>query len=95
MIKHIVFIKLEENSEENKQAIKDRLLSMKGQIDILKNIEVGINFCKEERAYDVALITEFNTLEDLQAYAIHPLHIEVIKFIKSHNAITKIVDYEY
>lgn len=95
MIKHIVFIKLEENTEKNKKAIKDRLLSMKGHIDILKNIEVGINFCKEDRAYDIALLTDFKTLEDLQTYAIHPLHIDVIKFIKSHNAITKIVDYEY
>lgn len=95
MIKHIVFIKLEDNSPVNTKAIKDKILSMKGKISVLKNIEVGINFSKEERAYDVALLTDFNSREDLDSYAINPLHIDVIKFLKSASAITKVVDYEY
>lgn len=95
MIKHIVFLKLEDNSEQNKQVFQDKIMSMKGEIDILKHIEVGINFANEERAYDLALITDFQTKEDLQSYAVNPIHVEVIKFLKSKNTITKVVDYEY
>jgi len=95
MIKHIVFLKLEDNSMENKQVFKNKIMSLKGKIDVLKYIEVGINFSKEERAYDLSLITDFETKEDLQAYAVDPIHVEVIKFLKSKNTITKVVDYEY
>jgi len=95
MIKHIVFFKLEDNSETNKEAIKARIMGMKGKIDLLKHIEVGVNFSPEERAFDLALVTDFETKEDLQAYAIHPLHVEVVTFLKSINTVTKVVDYVY
>lgn len=95
MIKHIVFFKLEDNSEANKEAVKERIMGMKGKIDVLKHIEVGVNFSPEERAFDLALVTDFETKEDLQAYAIHPLHVEVVTFLKSINTVTKVVDYVY
>lgn len=95
MIKHIVFFKLEDNSEANKEAVKARIIGMKGKIDVLKHIEVGVNFSPEERAFDLALVTDFETKEDLQAYAIHPLHVEVVTFLKSINTVTKVVDYVY
>lgn len=95
MIKHIVFFKLEDNSETNKEAVKERIMGMKGKIDVLKHIEVGVNFSPEERAFDLALVTDFETKEDLQAYAIHPLHVEVVTFLKSINTVTKVVDYVY
>ena len=95
MIKHIVFFKLEDNSEANKEAVKTRIMGMKGKIDLLTHIEVGVNFSPEERAFDLALVTDFETKEDLQAYAIHPLHVEVVTFLKSINTVTKVVDYVY
>ena len=95
MIKHIVFFKLEDNSEANKEAVKTRIMGMKGKIDLLKHIEVGVYFSPEERAFDLALVTDFETKEDLQAYAIHPLHVEVVTFLKSINTVTKVVDYVY
>lgn len=95
MVKHIVFFKLEDNSETNKEAVKQRIIGMKGKIDVLKHIEVGVNFSPEERAFDLALVTDFETKEDLHAYAIHPLHVEVVTFLKSINTVTKVVDYVY
>lgn len=95
MVKHIVFFKLPNNSEANKQAVKDRIMSMQGKLDFVKHLEVGLNFSPEERAFDVALISDFETKEDLQTYATHPIHVEVVNFIKSLNAVSKVVDYEY
>ncbi len=95
MIKHIVFFKLEDNSDEHKKIIQNKILSLKNKIDIIKQIEVGINFTKSERAYDLALISDFESVEDLQSYAVNPLHVEVINYLKSKNTITKVVDYEY
>ncbi|MCD8544338.1 MAG: Dabb family protein [Sulfurospirillum cavolei] len=95
MVRHIVFFKLPDNSEMNKQAMRDRIMSMQGKLDIVKHLEVGLNFSPEERAFDVALISDFETKEDLSTYATHPIHLEVVAFIKSLNALSKVVDYEY
>ncbi len=95
MIKHIVFFELEDNSIENKQVVKNKIMEMKGKILLLKHLEVGINITDESRAYDLALVSDFDSVEDLQAYAIHPLHVEVVKYLKSINTISKIVDYQY
>jgi hypothetical protein len=58
-------------------------------------MEVGVNFSPEERAFDLALITDFYTKEDLARYAVDPIHVEVVQFLKSINTQTKVVDYEY
>jgi heme-degrading monooxygenase HmoA len=93
MVKHIVFFKLNDNSQENKEKVKNKLLSMDGEIDILRGIEVGINFAQEERAYDIALITEFDSKEDLKAYASHPFHQKIISYMKSSAKSSKVVDF--
>ncbi len=95
MVKHIVFMKLEDNSEENKRVIKEKLMSMKGKIETLKNIEVGLNFDESERAYDIALITDFKDIEGLKTYATHELHLPIVAYLKSINTVTKVVDFKY
>lgn len=95
MVRHIVFFKLPDNSEANKNVLKERIMSMQGKLDFVKHLEVGLNFSTEERAFDVVLISDFETKEDLQTYATHPIHVEVVNFIKSLNAVSKVVDYIY
>ncbi len=95
MVRHIVFLKLEDNSPTNKKVVQERIMSMKGKIGVLKHLEVGINFSPEERAFDLALISDFETKEDLYIYAADPIHLEVIAFLKSIHTITKVVDYEF
>ena len=95
MVKHIVFLNLKDNSEEDKKFVQEKIMSMKGKIEVLKHLEVGINFADEERAYDMALVSDFENKEGLQSYAVNPLHVEVIKYLKATNTVTKVVDYEY
>ncbi len=95
MVKHIVFFKLNENSQKTRELVKNRLLALKEKIDVLKDIEVGLNFADEERSYDIALITVFETKEDLKIYANHPEHLEVVKFIKKVTISSKVVDFTY
>ncbi len=95
MVRHIVFLKLEDNSVANKKVVQERIMSMQGKIDVLKHLEVGINFSPEERAFDLALVSDFDNKEGLNAYAINPLHLEVISFLKSIHTVTKVVDYEF
>ncbi len=95
MVKHIVFFKLKENSQEKKEEVKSKLLSLKGKVEVLKNIEVGLNFADEARAYDIALLTDFENEEDLKSYAIDPYHLEIVEYIKSVTVSSKVVDFKY
>jgi len=95
MVRHIVFFKLKDNSPKNKESVKEKLMSLKGKIKVLKHLEVGINFSEEERAYDLALISDFNTKEDLQIYAKDSYHQEIIAYIKEVSIASKVVDYIY
>jgi len=95
MVKHIVFFKLADNSKAHCEEVKNRLLTMKDNINVLRDIEVGINFAKEERAYDLALLTDFESQEDLNIYAKHPFHQDIITFMKSIAVSSKVVDYKY
>ena len=95
MITHIVFIALKpENKTENALEAKRRIEAMMGKVESLRFIEVGINFAEEDRAMDLALTARFDDQEGLEAYAVHPVHLEVIEYIKSVAEYTKVVDYE-
>lgn len=95
MTTHLVFFKLTDPSVENLAATRAKLLSMDGQIPFLRYLEAGIDVIRSERSYDVALITRFDSLDDLQAYQVHPYHAgEVVPFMKSVCSSIVAVDYE-
>ena len=79
MIKHIVCFKLKDNSDANKEKTKEVLLSMKGNVDLLRNIEVGTDFLKSPRSYDVILQVELDDRAALDAYQEDPYHVNVVK----------------
>lgn len=95
MITHIVLFKLSEPTAENLEATRNKLLSMDGNIDLLRYIEVGVDVIRSERSYDIALTTRFDSLEDLQAYQVHPYHAgEVVPHMKSVCSSIVAVDYK-
>ena len=84
MITHIVLFKLKEATPENVEKAKDKLLSMEGKIEMLRHLEVGVDLIHSERSASVALVTKFDSLEDLQAYQVHPYHAnEVAAYMRS------------
>lgn len=95
MITHIVLFKLAEPTAEIIAATRDKLLSMDGKVDLLRHLEVGVDVIRSERSYDIALTTRFDSLDDLQAYQVHPYHAgEVVPHMKSVCAAIVAVDYE-
>jgi len=95
MITHIVLFKLTDPNVENLTTTRDKLLSMDGNIDLLRHLEVGVDVIRSERSYDIALTTRFESLSDLQAYQIHPYHAgEVVPHMKSVCSAIVAVDYE-
>ncbi|ATW23534.1 Dabb family protein [Candidatus Formimonas warabiya] len=81
MITNNLLIKLKERNNENVAKAKDVLLSMKGKIEVLRDLQVEVNIRHGESSYDILLITKFSCLEDLESYLVHPIHVEVSKYI--------------
>lgn len=94
MITHIVLFKLLDQSPSNIGKTRDVLMGMKGKIPQLRHLEVGVDVLHTQRSYDLALVTKFDSLEDLQAYQTHPVHIEVANHIASVRESAVSVDYE-
>lgn len=83
MINHVVLFKLKEFPAGEKSKIlaelKTSLLALRVKIAELKYIEVGENYELESKSYDLALITHFESIEDLDVYRVHPEHQKVGK----------------
>lgn len=94
MLTHIVLFKLKDNSPENMQILKEKLLELKDQVPVLKFIEVGTDIIHSERSYDVGLYTKFDSLEDMKAYQVHPAHVKVAEYIQTVREAIVAVDYE-
>ncbi|AJE02449.1 Dabb family protein [Geobacter pickeringii] len=94
MITHIVFFKLADPTAANIETTREKLESMRGKIDELRQLEVGVDVIRSERSYDLALVTRFDSMEALQAYQVHPYHAgEVIPHMKSVCSSVVAVDY--
>lgn len=100
MIKHIVFFGLAENAEgktkaENAEIIKFELENLKNLIPEILNIEVGINHPDApESNYDIALYSEFESINTLNIYQEHPEHKRVGAYIGKVKTTRAAVDYE-
>jgi len=94
MIVHIVMFKFkEEKKEENILVVKSRLEELVSKIPMLNDLEVGVDFNKSERAFDLSLYSTFDNIENLKAYAVHPEHLKVVALIKEVTVESKVVDY--
>lgn len=94
MLVHIVMFQFkEENKEGNLEQVKAMLEALPGKIESLKSMEVGIDISKSERSFDLALISTFEDQDALNAYAVHPAHLEVVSVIKEVTMLSKVVDY--
>lgn len=95
MVVHIVMFQYrEENRDTNIAKTKEMLEALVAKIEGLNKMEVGIDFSKSDRSFDLSLYSTFDTKEDLEVYRTHPAHLEVVSFIKEVTVQSKVVDYE-
>ena len=95
MIKDIVCFKLKDNSPQKKQEAADRLLSMKGKVDLIRDIEVGTDFLCSERSYDVILQVTLDSKEDLEKYQNDEYHCSYVQtYMHGAREASVAVDYE-
>jgi len=99
MIRHIVMFKLKDfkgESEKNNAAheVIKRLDELPLKIDVIRKYEAGFDIRKLAWSYDIVLIMDFDTMEDIETYTIHPVHQEFIAFNKDYSIEKVCIDYE-
>ena len=82
MIRHVVMWKFKDSAEgrtkrENMELVRERLLALPTLIPQIKRMEVGFDVRGTEASLDVMLLTEFDSLEDLETYIVHPDHQKI------------------
>jgi hypothetical protein len=101
MFVHIVFWRLHEVGENGKPA-HDNALEMKrlfenlrGKLTGLQRIDLGIDISRNGTdSADVALYTEFTDKAAYEHYYAHPLHVDIMGFMKDVRNERRVVDYE-
>ena len=100
MIKHIVMFKLKEANDrseyENAVEAKARFNKVIENVSELKKGEVVINSADAPQSnYTIALLCDFESIDDLNAYQVHPVHKEFGAFIAELKTDRACIDYEY
>jgi hypothetical protein len=99
MIRHVVLFKfLDEASGSSKEQniVKARkfLESLPGKIPEILNLETGLNVKDDPPNYDLALIVDFDSIDDLETYINHPDHKKVGEFLAKVRDNRVVVDFE-
>lgn len=79
MIKHTVCFKLKDNSPEECNKAAQILRSMDGNVELLRGIEVGVDFLHSPRSYDIILQVLLDDEKALEKYQNDEYHCSVVK----------------
>lgn len=92
MIKHVYLYKLQEGV--SKQAVAERLMTLRDRVPYIAHMEVGFNFKPAENAYDLIESCEFHTMEDFRQFSADAYHEEIRQYMKTMVAHGVKIDYE-
>ena len=91
MLTHVVLFYLADPADA--EEVVRRLLAMEGRIPALLGVEAGVDQLPADRSAHVALITRHADAGGLAAYNEHPVHQELLAWVKPRVARTAKVDF--
>ena len=99
MIKHIVMWKFKDEGEgksreENMVFVRDSLYALRSVIPEIKSMEIAFDITHSEMSADMVLITEYDSVECMKAYASHPEHMKVSAYVRRVIEDRKVIDFE-
>lgn len=98
MVKHIVLFKLKDEAPAEVRlaamnAFKAAIEALPAKIPFIRSIEVGLNINPAE-TWSIALYSEFDSLDDVRRYAVHPDHVAAGKLLAEVRESRACIDYE-
>ena len=95
MITHIVMFKFRDDDKVNFMKVaKHKLENLVNEIDVLKSMEVGVNYIEDDNMPDFSLVSKFDNKEHLAIYATHLAHLKVVELFKPMAISRWVVDSE-
>ena len=98
MIRHIVTWKLSATDDAGKAAafteIAEALGALPALIPEIQTLRVNHNQAFFDSNWDVVLVADYNTFDDLAAYQVHPEHVKAAAVVRSHVAERSSIDFE-
>ncbi len=93
MVRHIVMWKFKEDCEQQIREFLDALMDLYGKIEVIRDMEVGINI-EPENEYNAVLVATFDSMEDLNKYKTDPRHVAAASLHAELRISRKAIDYE-
>lgn len=99
MIRHVIMWKFTDEYEgmskdEIMYSIEKKFAHLKAVIPEIKSMSVERDVLRSERSFDMIYITEFESLDALETYRVHPEHVKVAKFIGAVRVAQAVTDSE-
>lgn len=95
MIRHIVLFKHRaEVTEDERNRWMETMRSLPGVIPVIRALAIGPDLVHSQRSYDVGLVVDFDSLEDLRAYQVHPAHVAAAAVSRALAERSASVDFE-
>ena len=91
MIRHIVMWKFKENADPTEFLTK--LAALDGQIECIRSMQV-FRTAVENAEYDAVLISDFDSLDDVDCYKNDPRHVAVSALCKDIRITRSAIDVE-
>ena len=101
MIRHIVMFRFHEEADgrtkaENLAIAKKMLEDLQGVVPTLISSSVSLGSGEQNPAnYDLVLVAEYESMEALAEYIVHPAHKEVGNFMTKVRESRACIDFEY
>jgi hypothetical protein len=78
VIRHVVMIKFKpEFDQSSREDWAERARKMPQEIAEIRSFTLGFDVFGVERSWDAAIVADFDTIEDVRTYAVHPAHLPV------------------
>jgi hypothetical protein len=98
MIRHIVSWKLKSTDAaavaRDTATIREALEALPPMISELKSLTVGGNVANPGVNWDVCLVADYDSLDDLEAYQVHPEHQRAAAIVRALVESRAVVDFE-
>jgi hypothetical protein len=92
MITHVVLMRFDDPADRARAIELARGLTE--QIPVIRRLVAGATAVTTPNSFDVGLVVEFDSLEDLQTYHHHPAHETAAAFFRAHRSRVSSIDLE-
>ena len=96
MLKHVVMCKFKNSASESAMSeVEKGLGGLPAIIPEIMEFEFGRDVLRSERSYDFALVSEFENLEKMERYRVHPAHQKVVAKLREICDSILLADFEH